>query len=839
MNLNEFVVLPNNKAKSVKLNARNLLDLQMHTATLTQESEEMEEKLQHLKERMSKEKEERGSSAGFRWKSGQCGSSNSTNNTTKSKDNRLQKLSAGKVNIRVLKDEPLTVTPQPPLPIQPPTIGRQTTRKNRRRGKFCGQCEVKTAGVMCAECTEDYCIGCFTKFHQKGALKLHRIIPIQTDLHTHVSTRDVVSCVQKQEARAKPMQLHHGGQVLSANLKKKKEKIMEERPKSDHKKECTDSLLRGEYNEDESARSFQEALRQWRKEKGDVAGKTTSEEAMWMPVRPVSVSATATQTDLAPDRRTEGRGRGEGAVMVPVRVEFTENSLTYMDRLLLKKHRRTPVETSRPLLAFGSDIKSPPNTNTEEETTSSLTVEEEDFRHYFASLFAVPVSKGRTEPQMTTPESCLTIEVLNERDGDKDGDKVGDKDGDKVGAFNPEQRCPFGQQVLNNGDKKVTQTARASSSKNKPSSCPTAATPRTTKESIKTPTSKSQKHYCPPTVHKSKPDRGSQQLLSSLSLPLCQNEIPKSSHFSSPFLCDVSPLASATPPIPEDPLPPPSPSIPFSLRSTFTVSPSSSTESPLLPRLYQLTTLQNGSVSSLLPEQSQSSQLFPQPISSVRLSQSPQSNLQPQRQSQHSLYDPEILFSLNELQLTPSPVPPSPNLAPRPLEASPASRACAYSSHRSTPTNEDTPVLMNLTPVSSDHDSTISQKDVQCIHSLSSHHIDVMQHSSIAVKMEEEEELSIDSGDEMSSDSLGLAPHEEDTSDEESEELHMHGHLMRGRCREGEQRNPAISHPDDPLVDAEKEEQLSEPWMKTIPTCPPSYFLPAHLQCLALLWLAC
>ncbi|TNN82803.1 Zinc finger B-box domain-containing protein 1 [Liparis tanakae] len=111
MNLNDFVVLPNNKAKSVKLNARNLQELQMETVTLAQESNEIEEKLQQLKESMSKEKEERGHSGGFRWKSGQFGSLNSnavTHSVKKNKENTLQKLSAGKVKIRVLKDEPLT-----------------------------------------------------------------------------------------------------------------------------------------------------------------------------------------------------------------------------------------------------------------------------------------------------------------------------------------------------------------------------------------------------------------------------------------------------------------------------------------------------------------------------------------------------------------------------------------------------------------------------------------------------------------------------------------------------------------------------------------------------------
>lgn len=40
--------------------------------------------------------------------------------------------------------------------------------------------------------------------------------------------------------------------------------------------------------------------------------------------------------------------------------------------------------------------------------------QEENFRCYCASLFAVPVSRSTAEPQITTPESCLTIEVLDE-----------------------------------------------------------------------------------------------------------------------------------------------------------------------------------------------------------------------------------------------------------------------------------------------------------------------------------------------------------------------------------------------------------------------------------------
>ena len=36
----------------------------------------------------------------------------------------------------------------------------------------------------CPECGENYCVGCFAKFHQKGALKLHRMVPIQVSRAT-------------------------------------------------------------------------------------------------------------------------------------------------------------------------------------------------------------------------------------------------------------------------------------------------------------------------------------------------------------------------------------------------------------------------------------------------------------------------------------------------------------------------------------------------------------------------------------------------------------------------------------------------------------------------------
>ncbi|KAF3848020.1 hypothetical protein F7725_021048 [Dissostichus mawsoni] len=826
MNLNDFVVLPNNKAKSVKLNARNLQVLQMETVSLAHESKEMEEKLQQLKESMSKEKEERGQSGGFRWKSGQSGSLNS-NSTKKNKENRLQK-----------------------PPSLPSTIGLRTTRKSRLRGTHCGQCEVKTAGI--------------------------------TDLQTHVSAREVVRRFQNKitsgpapstsanpNANPSPNSKSAPNQTYSSNsftrqgdqipekgtdagaqymqfppehsqilaVDQEEEKRVEMIEDREDEEGFPISLLTGEYNEEESTRSFQEALRQWR---GDEAAKTTTEEAMWIPIRPVSVSAMATQADLAPVRGAEGGGRGEGSV--PVRVEFTENSLTYIDRLLLKKHRRTPIKTYRPSSASGNDSKSQPNINTVEET-ASLTAQEEDFHRYCASLFADPVSSGRPEPQITQPESCLVIQVLDEREEE-------DIHGRSIAQQRPDnnRKVPSVQQplskgtlltqtaIINNGSSLVScsspspalpsrqftapapakgakrlhlsrnQTSqpehltKSSSSKSKPSACPTA---QTSKTSIKTQPSK--KPNWPPKVHESKPDLGSIQHLSSPSPAHSQTQILKPSLSPVLFPPDVSPVTVNRPPILEHHLSP-SP-------STFEVSPSSSTESILLPKVHQSTPIQKGSDVSLLPEQSQSSQLFPETISSPKLSQSFRSNQVSSRQSQHSRCDPESLLSDNQLQLpsgSSSSTPPPNYLALSPAVKclSNKSPVDAFSSHGQTPTTEDSSVFEYSTPISVDHESTLDR--------LPSHFMDGIQNYPLNVKLEEEE-ISIDSGDEMSSDSLGLDPHEEESSDEE---VQMHRRLTRGRTREGKEGNHATSHSEDPFVpedphrgkdlQTDEQEQLSE-----------------------------
>lgn len=141
-------------------------------------------------------------------------------------------------------------------------------------------------------------------------------------------------------------------------------------------------------------------------------------------------------------------------------------------------------------------------------------------------------------------------------------------------------------------------------SKGKTSACLTAETPRTSKPSSKTPSSKSQRTCFSPTAHKSKADHGSQQVLSSRSLPQFHAEILK-------------------------------------------LSPSCS-HSVSLP--------QKGSDSSVLPEPTHSSHSLLESVSCPKLSQSPSVSLEiPSQFSSAVLQDAHCVPS-HVIQNPPSPV---------------------------------------------------------------------------------------------------------------------------------------------------------------------------------------
>ncbi|XP_077421179.1 uncharacterized protein zbbx isoform X3 [Vanacampus margaritifer] len=268
MNLNAFVVLP--KTKSLHFSGRNPQELQLETLTLAQQGNELEEKLQKLKESMRREKGERGQSGIFYRKSEQLVSISSSAVTQGTKKTQKQS-SAGKVKIRVLKDEPVTAPPHLPLCETCCCPQTTTTRQSRKRASVCGQGDIRTD-------QQQMCIG------------------------------------------------NYGEKTRTEIIKKEHYK--------DSKRDFANSLLGGDYDEEESARSFQEALKDWRNQSGGGGAA----EPVTISTQTVSVSGTATQADFPPERSHKGERREDSKV--PVKVEFTESSLTYMDRLFLKRHRR-------------------------------------------------------------------------------------------------------------------------------------------------------------------------------------------------------------------------------------------------------------------------------------------------------------------------------------------------------------------------------------------------------------------------------------------------------------------------------------------------------------------
>uniref|UniRef100_A0A8C9R1E3 B box-type domain-containing protein n=1 Tax=Scleropages formosus TaxID=113540 RepID=A0A8C9R1E3_SCLFO len=352
MELKDLFVL--HKASPVKLKPRSVEELRVETAQLQQEHQDMEQRLQELRAAMSREKEERKKLGAFRWKSAHAGSvTGASRRHADSKENNSHKLPSGRVRVRLLKQEPpeelrRAVTKPPRPPLVPGNVA--SDRKSRLRGKPCGQCETRAAGLMCAECGEDYCVGCFARFHQKGALKHHRMIPMKMEIHTSISTLDVLGRFRRQiDADETSAPLWEGGMARSAAPSEAPVRIQSAEVSTQEGEEDVQqeerghlggqraTLLSGDFDEEESARTFQEALERWRQ-----GGKWPHgpEEVL-----PASRECVATQADLTLRR-------------LVVQVEFQEHGLSYMERLLIKKHRRWLGVPNQPLpLQLSGELK--------------------------------------------------------------------------------------------------------------------------------------------------------------------------------------------------------------------------------------------------------------------------------------------------------------------------------------------------------------------------------------------------------------------------------------------------------------------------------------------------
>ncbi|XP_047420425.1 zinc finger B-box domain-containing protein 1 isoform X1 [Sciurus carolinensis] len=408
MNTKDFVVIPWGKpGNSVKLKYKNIQELRMEKVQLELENQEMEKKLQEFQSTRSKEKEE-GKSSGYHWKSGKVGKLGYQSYMMSQNKGNAIKLSSGKVKLKLLKQ-------QIQEPVKQPAKYRMEdssrSEKPKIKGKICGQCENKSALLVCLECGEDYCSGCFAKIHQKGALKLHRTTLLQAKSQILSSVLDVAHRFIKEVNPDECIGGNNSIKDTSKSHQKSKSLVLQgsnsEVGTTTKRAECTNSrdrlLCEGtSFDEEASAQSFQEVLNQWRTGNPDDNKKQNLHAA-----KPDSLEECEVQTTLKIWRE-------------PLNIEFKEDSLSYMEKLWLKKHRRTPQDQQSTL---PDTFLHPRGTSSEAECSQNENDEDSNVEENKVQqpTFFRPVEEEdteRSEPSLTIIELDNNYEEEHEEPGD-------------------------------------------------------------------------------------------------------------------------------------------------------------------------------------------------------------------------------------------------------------------------------------------------------------------------------------------------------------------------------------------------------------------------------------
>ncbi|XP_030810529.1 zinc finger B-box domain-containing protein 1 [Camarhynchus parvulus] len=190
-------------------------------------------------------------------------------------------------------------------------------------------------------------------------------------------------------------------------------------------------LLSGAFDEKASAESFQEALLQWRRGESDPGGGLCATE-----VPSEAVENCEVQTNVS-------------ALKEPIHVEFQKDGLSYMEKLLLKKYRRTPVDQffascmkdSRPVQALSvqqAGAEGGRQGDDDDDDIEELT--DEEVKKYWASIYRAEESNTVSE----NAESSLKIEFLDdsqsedlEESSDSSVEETGDVGMNKQGTTDP------------------------------------------------------------------------------------------------------------------------------------------------------------------------------------------------------------------------------------------------------------------------------------------------------------------------------------------------------------------------------------------------------------------
>ncbi|XP_075273502.1 zinc finger B-box domain-containing protein 1 isoform X3 [Opisthocomus hoazin] len=366
MNVNDFVVLPGSKTgTSVRLKAKTVRELQLEKVQLEKENKEMEKKLQQLRSKMSREKEERKKSSAYHWKSGQAGPMTIQARVLSQSKGNNNKVSSGKVKLQILKEQL-----QEPLK---ESFKREVAKavaheKSEVKGIASRLCETKSKLLAEADIRAGK-VEVVDHFIREVNVNESKINNEQKKVNRkHQVTSDTFSSLLASVGSAE----EPSSESISTGLENQDKGL----------------LLNGVFNEEESAKSFQEALIQWRRE---------------------SVGICEVQTSLTVMKK-------------PIQIEFQKDGLNYMEKLLLKKYRRTPVDQIshscvkdlRPV----QTLSVPQAVNGEgrggdddDDDVDDLTVEE--VKRYWRSIFQEALPKTVSE----SAESSLKIEFLDDSYG--------------------------------------------------------------------------------------------------------------------------------------------------------------------------------------------------------------------------------------------------------------------------------------------------------------------------------------------------------------------------------------------------------------------------------------
>ncbi|ELU12382.1 hypothetical protein CAPTEDRAFT_227315 [Capitella teleta] len=309
---------------------REIHDARETSQKLENENRRMEVRLQELKLAMNREKEEREQKSGGYWRTGQVGSLSSYGKEAMHKA-AMKQNNKSKKKVKVLRDEPVTLPERHQGPGTMANIAKRSSAKssgkeNKLKGPGCGQCEQKAAHVSCIECGEDYCANCFASFHLKGALKKHRSVPVRSNSirtprgiprapSSQSNSNKLV--IRQSEEESNPMKVT----LSEIDFDFAKETLKSQPPPPREKRVETPLLMDGEYNEAESAAAFQAALKEWR------SAPDNHRDSVTTPTVNSDFGANTT---------------GMVAGMVPLDIRF-KGSLTYAEKLMLKRHRRTQL----------------------------------------------------------------------------------------------------------------------------------------------------------------------------------------------------------------------------------------------------------------------------------------------------------------------------------------------------------------------------------------------------------------------------------------------------------------------------------------------------------------